>query len=84
MAHRGVELLRVLPKRAVAVQTDDLCLGPGGLGANREGQPHPIVPKGPELGRWPPDAGATRVPGKSHGAHPWESQAHRTKKESSP
>src|SRR5271165_2995436 len=50
---RGVELHRVLPEGAVAVQADDLRVGLGGLGADRERQPTPIVPKGPELSRWP-------------------------------
>ena len=40
MLHRGVELHRILPEQAVAVQADDLCVGLGGLRANREGQTH--------------------------------------------
>jgi len=42
VAHRGVELHRVLPERAVAVQADDLGLGLGRLGADRKtAVPHP-------------------------------------------
>src|SRR5262249_50212900 len=43
---RGVELHRVLAKRAVAVQADDLRIGLGGLSANCKGQPHPHRAKG--------------------------------------
>jgi hypothetical protein len=35
------------------MQTDDLRLGLGGLGADCERQPHPIVSNGPELSRRP-------------------------------
>ena len=58
MPHRGVELHPILAKRAVAVQTDDLCRGLGGLGADRKGQPDPHCAQGsgvePVAGDWRP------------------------------
>src|SRR6516162_5988060 len=59
--HRGVELHRVLPERAVAVQANDLCRGLGGLGADCERQPYPHRAKGSGIEPVPGDKGRDRL-----------------------
>jgi hypothetical protein len=48
----GVELHHVLPKRALAVQAEDLRVGLMAFAPTANGNQTPIVPNGPEL-RWP-------------------------------
>src|SRR6266851_4824557 len=49
VAHRGVELHRVLAERAVAMQADDLLVGLGGLGADGKRQPDAHRAEGPRI-----------------------------------
>ena len=49
MPDRGVELHRVLPERAVAVQANDLRIWLGGLGADRERQSDTHRAEGPGI-----------------------------------
>jgi hypothetical protein len=53
------------------------------LAPTAKASPTPIVPKGPESSRWPPDAGAARQGNLTERIH-GKSQAYRKKKESSP
>src|SRR5215469_11820099 len=71
---RGVELHRVLPEGVIAMQADDPPPFPSGGGLGRglaalaptaNGNPTPIVPKGPELSRWSGDEDRARLAAKN-------------------
>src|SRR5947208_11777834 len=74
MPYRGVELHRVLPERAVAVQADDLVIRLRCLGADREGQADPHRAERPRIEAMPRREGRNRLAAKIEDLLPVDAQ----------